>query len=144
MENFKDGCSCLGVDKVYEIWLTCCALHNWLLDIDGLSNKWNDGVLVSDWDGELGQMDFDGLRESIPISIAQLSTNLDPRNFDLSNMGPGEDVVGEIYHGDRGEEEDMDHDDLMTPVNSTSLVYIRRQLVVHFLIMFARNLIKWP
>jgi len=39
--------------------------------------------------------------ESIPNSIARLSTNLDPRNYDLSNMGPGEDVVGEIYHGDR-------------------------------------------
>jgi hypothetical protein len=143
-EFLKTGVRVYGVDKVDEIWLTCCALHNWLLDIDGLSNKWNDGVLVSDWDGELGQIDFDGLRESIPNSIARLSTNLDPRNFDLSNMGPGEDVVGEIYHGDRGEEEDMEHDDLMTPVNSMSLVYFRRQLVVHFSIMFARNLIKWP
>ena len=47
-------------------------------------------------------------------------------------MGPGEDVVGEIYHGDRGEEEEMEH----------GIVYFRRQLVVHILIMFARNLIK--
>ena len=94
----------------------------------------------------MGQLDFDGIRESIPNSIARLSTNLDPRNFDLSKMGPGEDVVGEIYHGDRGEEEDMEmeHHDLMTPVNSMSLVYFRRQLVVHFSIMFAHNLIKWP
>jgi hypothetical protein len=53
-------------------------------------------------------------------------------------MGPGEDVVGEIYHGDRGEEEEMEHG-LMTPVNSMSLVYFRRQLVVHFFIVFARN-----
>jgi hypothetical protein len=49
-------------------------------------------------------MDFDGLSESIPNAIAQLSTNLDPCNYDLSDMGPGEDVVGEIYNGDRGEE----------------------------------------
>ena len=145
----KTGVCVYGVDKVDEIWLTCCALHNWLLDIDGLSNKWNDGVLVSDWDGEMGRMDFDGLCESIPNSIARLSSNLDPRNYDISNMGPGEDVVGEIYHGDRGgedEEDDdcMEHGQLMTPVNSMSLVYFRRQLVVHFSIMFARNLIKWP
>ena len=38
----------------------------------------------------------------------------------------------------------MEHGQLMTPVNSMSLVYFRRQLVVHFSIMFARNLIKWP
>ena len=80
-----------------------------------------------DHDGEMGRMDFDGLCESIPNSIARLSTNLDPRNYDISNMGPGEDVVGEIYHGDRGgeeeeEEEDMEHGQLMTPVNSMSLV----------------------
>ena len=66
----KSGVCVYGVDKVDEIWLTCCALHNWLLDIDGLSNKWNDGVLVSDWEGELGQMDFNGLRVSIPNAIA--------------------------------------------------------------------------
>jgi len=46
-------------------------------------------------------------------------------------MGPREDVVGEIYHGDRGEEEEMEHG-LKTPVNSMSLLYFRRQLVVHF------------
>lgn len=28
------------VDKVLDqIWLTCCTLHTWLLDIDGLSDK---------------------------------------------------------------------------------------------------------
>jgi hypothetical protein len=58
------------MDKVDDIWLTCCALHNWLLDIDGLSGQWKDGVLISDWDGKLGWMDFDGLHESIPNSIA--------------------------------------------------------------------------
>ncbi len=66
----KTGIRVYGVDKVDDIWLTCCALHNWLLDIDGLSDQWNDEVLGSDWDGELGQMDFDGLGESIPNSIA--------------------------------------------------------------------------
>ena len=140
----KTGVRVYGVDKVDEIWLTCCALHNWLLDIDGISGQWNDGVLVSDWDGELGRNDFDGLRESIPNSVARLSTNLDPHNYDLSNMGPGEDVVGEIYRGDNGEKEEEIELDQMTHVNSLSLVFFRRQLIVHFTIMFARNLIKWP
>ncbi len=118
----KTGVRVYGVDKVDEIWLTCCALHNWLLNIDGISEQWNDGVLVSDWDGELGRMDFDGLRESIPNSIARLSTNFDPRNYDLSIMGPREDIVGEIYHGDSREEEEIELGQ-MTPVNSLSLVF---------------------
>jgi hypothetical protein len=92
----------------------------------------------------LGRNDFDGLRESIPNSIVRLSTNLDPRNYDTSNMGPGEDVVGEIYRGDKGEKEEEIELGQMTHVNSLSLVFFRRQLIVHFTIMFARNLIKWP
>ena len=104
----KTGVRVYGVDKVDEIWLTYCALHNWLLDIDGISSQWKDGVLISNWDGELGQMDFDGLYESIPNSISRLSTNLDSRNYDLSNMGPGEDIVGKIYRGDSREEEEIE------------------------------------
>ena len=142
----KSGVCVYGVDKVDKIWLTCCALHNLLLDIDRLSNQWKDGVLVSDQDGELGQMDFNGLRVSIPNSIARLSTNLDPHNYDLSNMGPGEDVVGKIARGDSGEKEEEEEIELgqMTPVNSLSLVFFQCKLIVHFTIMFACNLIKWP
>ncbi len=33
-----------GVDSVDYIWLTCCALHNWLLDIDGMNEIWVGGV----------------------------------------------------------------------------------------------------
>jgi hypothetical protein len=90
-------------------------------------------------------MDFNGLRVSIPNSIARLSTNLDPHNYDLSNMGPGEDVVGKIARGDSGEKEEEEEIELgqMTPVNSLSLVLFRRKLVDHFTDMFTRNLIKW-
>jgi hypothetical protein len=98
---------------------------DWLLDIDGISSQWKDGLLVSDWDGVLGQMDINGLHESIPNSIVQLSSILDPHNYNLSNMGPGEDVVGEIYHCDSGEEEEIELGQ-MTPVNSLSLVFILR------------------
>ena len=73
----------------------------------------------------MGHMDFNGLRVSIPNSIARLSTNLDPHNYDLSNMGPGEDVVGKIARGDSGEKEEEEEIELgqMTPVNSLSLVF---------------------
>jgi hypothetical protein len=26
------------------IWKTCCALHNWLLEVDGLDEQWDQGV----------------------------------------------------------------------------------------------------
>ena len=44
----KTGVQVYGVDKVDDVWMTCCGLHNWLLEIDGISGQWEDGVLVSD------------------------------------------------------------------------------------------------
>ena len=39
-----------GVEAVDKVWLTCCALHNWLLEIDGLDADWDSQTLptVSD------------------------------------------------------------------------------------------------
>ncbi|KAG7343056.1 hypothetical protein IV203_021001 [Nitzschia inconspicua] len=34
-----------------KIWKTCCALHNMLLEVDGLDEKWQDGV-PSHWEGD--------------------------------------------------------------------------------------------
>jgi hypothetical protein len=139
----KSGVCVYGVDRINEIWLTYCVMHNWHLDIDGLPGKRKDGVLVSNYDGELGQMNFGGLRESIPNLIARISINLDPHNYDLSDMRPGKDVVGEVYLGDRGNEEEIELR-IQTPVNSMSLAFFCRQLVIHFTIMFTPNIIKWP
>ena len=48
----KSGVRILGVDSVDYILFTCCALHNWMLDIDELSENWIGGVrqCVSDWE----------------------------------------------------------------------------------------------
>lgn len=36
----KSGVRIYEVNKVLDqTWLTCCALHTWLLDIDGLSGN---------------------------------------------------------------------------------------------------------
>ena len=40
----KTGIHCHNTEVSENIWMTCCALHNLLLDVDGLSHKWNDGV----------------------------------------------------------------------------------------------------
>jgi hypothetical protein len=36
----KSGVRLCGVDALYYVWLTCCALHNWLLEVDGLKEEW--------------------------------------------------------------------------------------------------------
>ena len=47
-----------------NIWLTCCALHNMLLDVDGLSAGWNNSVL-SDWELDSGDFKESDLPDSI-------------------------------------------------------------------------------
>ena len=38
-----------GMKNTYQIWLTCSALHDWLLKVDGLVKGWEHGV-QSDWE----------------------------------------------------------------------------------------------
>jgi hypothetical protein len=39
----KTGIRVHNTEVSDNIWMTCCALHNLLLDVDGLSHKWEDG-----------------------------------------------------------------------------------------------------
>ena len=141
----KSGIRIEGVDAVDKVWLTCCALHNWLLEIDGLNAEWSEiSIPGSDWEGELGDCDFEGINVRVPWSLARLSQRLDPRTLDLSGMGPGIDV------SEQRMQPDQDNDTNPVGVNGVKLVkgmslkVFRRKLVNHFKILFARNEIKWP
>ncbi len=94
---------------------------------------------VSNWTGPLGDLDFEGVREEVPNAIARLSTNLDPRNYDLSGVGPGEDVTGDDtvpYEHSRQL--------LTTSVSNLTLTQFRSRLVEHFDLSFHRNDLVWP
>jgi hypothetical protein len=140
----KAGVRIHGVDGVDEVWFTCCALHNWLLDIDGLNGEWENGVPTSDWEGTMGDMDFEGLHDGVAHTIARLGTNLNPRNYDSSGMGPGNDLVGEVYDVCDSDSEEGEDISTSLTINNLSLPFFRRQLVTHFSILFERNLIIWP
>ncbi len=50
-----------------DTMLMCCALHNLLLDVDGLSNGWRNGI-PSHWESTDGQFD---VRDE-PVAIQRL------------------------------------------------------------------------
>ena len=86
------------MDTVDSIWFTLWALHNWLLEVDGLTEEWVGGVhtVVSEWEGDIvGCLDYEGVPVEVPNALARLSANLDPHNFDSSGLGPGSDVMTE-------------------------------------------------
>ena len=49
----KTGIRVHNTEASDNIWLTCCALHNMLLDVDGLSNAWKSGAKPH-WELESG------------------------------------------------------------------------------------------
>ena len=93
----KTGICLGGVEKADKIFLTCCALHNWLLDVDGLSAPWEGAVstntvededeVMGGWDGEMGQHDEEDFGV-LPAAIRDLNNPVAMRNYDQSGMGP--------------------------------------------------------
>ena len=71
----KSGIRVHNTEVADNIWLTCCALHkNMLLDVDGLSKAWKNGVR-SHWELESGEFGND----DIPFTIRRL---VDPNGTD--------------------------------------------------------------
>jgi DDE superfamily endonuclease len=147
----KTGVRLHGVEATDKIWLTCCALHNFLLEADGLHEEWNNGV-PSDWEGDLGFHNSADVTTHAPFALHRLhaSSYEQLRRYDTSGMGPGRDLSSEqdvmdmdfnIFHsgsipypGDIG----------IRVVKNLSLDYFRHRLVEHFNILFRQGKIQWP
>ena len=76
----KAGIRLHGVDAADNVWMTCCALHNWLLEIDELSLP---------WDGEFGLHDIEDGSMNVPFALSRLQNGEARRQYDSSGMGPG-------------------------------------------------------
>lgn len=150
----KTGIRLHGINATDKMWKTCCALHNFLLDEDGLNEQWNDGVLA-DWQGEMGNHNSSDVRRHVPFSVRRLTED-ELRGYDTSGMGVGDDesiVESPSSTNNDGDSTDTDSTPNLgaTPnvgvvrrVRDLSLDYFRERLVEHFDIQFKNNRIKWP
>lgn len=142
----KTGIRLHGTDAADKTWATCCALHNWLLEVDGLDQP---------WDGALGDVDTDDL-ESIPFALRRLASPAEHRNYDTSGMGAGE----EEDEADGGEDGGLDEADEFAmgmetnvelaeedgahDITKMSLATFIEKLVHHFDITWRCNKLCWP
>jgi hypothetical protein len=80
----KTGIRLHSIESVDMIWMTCCALHNLLLEVDGLDHPW-DGVCIptSAWDGELGELEV----EEVPMAMRRALSPASIREYDTSSFG---------------------------------------------------------
>ena len=143
----KTGIRLHGTEAVDDLWATCCALHNMLLEADGLSAEWENGV-KSDWEGEMGNHDA----ADIPMIFRRVGGSA---TTDLSGMGRGGDEDMTVRHfgaaappspapAPAANANAAAAGPAPTPVRSLSLREFRGKLIEHFEILWGRREVVWP
>jgi hypothetical protein len=143
----KAGVRLRSAEAADNVWKTCCALHNWLLEVDGLDERWEQGV-PSEWEGRLGE--FDTTREveerGIPQAIERLQNPSILRSYDTSDQGIRNSVQTEA---DSNVAQNTSNNNATTwdgvvHVRDLSLVEFRARLIEHFDILYEQHKIQWP
>jgi hypothetical protein len=125
-------------DKIFK---TCVALHNWLLNYDGLDKEWKSGK-KSDWEGPLGV--YVPLTPSAARIFARVSSGTDSQNRHLG-FGLGNDASEHHVTGDERlrlidpTNQQYEVSDGSRVVRKMPLQLFRSKLVEHFDIQFNRH-----
>ena len=153
----KAGVRLHGIKAVDKVWLTCCALHNLLLE--------NDGRLETDeWLTELGDFDDEDIEQAIPQAITnRILQHGDIRRFDSSDMGRGNDYCEDLDDDEsqadsptieieqevlpEAEKEYLEKakdDKGIIRVRLLPLSVFRNRLIENFDILQSQGKVKWP
>ena len=118
----QKGVQAYDLEDADRVWMTCCALHNMLLDVDGLDELW-EGEIPSD------------------PSVGDTDT------FAIERLLNGEDCSRLIRHeGERNLNwvSDVASSGIVRDVNKIQMNDMRKKLVEHFDILFHNGGIVWP
>lgn len=154
----KTGIPLHGIEVCDRIWLTCCALHNFLLEEDGLDTGWNASRYLG---ADECDQDIEDIQELLGTALPRIPPSAvnDMLTHDSSGMGVGKDrTTEESDDSDEEDEDEEDNGDAMDvdvdadadgdpeaiPVCTLSLNSFRRKLIEHFNILWQRNQIQWP
>jgi hypothetical protein len=135
----KTGTRLQGMEVTTNVWKTCCALPNWLLAVDGMDGE---------WDGRIGQHGINDVTRHIPFALQRLEQGLDPRSYNASGMGPGndwadcDDVIMETNNNEECDDEAADGGNVRS-ARHLSLAFFRKKLKMHFDILFKHYQLVW-
>jgi hypothetical protein len=142
----KTGVRLHGVNACDKIWKTCCALHNMLLEIDGLDKRWESGI-PSDWEGNLGMFETADVQAHVPFAIRRLMAN-SLQTYDATTNHGDDDEVEVHLADERDPNEDVPLAQATVNgiriVRHLSLKFFKGRLIEHFDIQWGRNKIEWP
>jgi hypothetical protein len=128
---------------------TCCALHNWLLEVDGLDESWT---------GEWGDHDPQDVKRTIDLINQRLNSNemnnkgdkapnpnpnpnpnKGDKAYDCSGMGAGPSTTWRNTCDD--EEQNITSPEY---IRNVGFFTFRNYLVNHFDYLFRHNQVSWP
>ena len=128
-----------SITECDKLWLSCCALHNMLLDVDGLARNWEAGE-QSDWEiMHANSLTHDKHVNFVtPFAVTRLN-----RDFEMEANKTQEEDIPDLN------DDDSKIFDKFTVngkriVSKMPLLLFRKCLVEHFNIRFQRNDITWP
>ena len=139
----KYGLRLHSLMKSDSIWKTCCALHNMLLDVDGLADGWENGVRL-EWETE------EDCTQDLPFALRRLIKPGSSRNLDISGIGYGNDALTSTESvstsTNNNEEDELNVVNSMgqnrfvaRSINKRSLQQFRSKLIRHFNIAFHKK-----
>jgi DDE superfamily endonuclease len=144
----KAGIRIHSIEKADNIWATCCALHNWLLDIDGLAEQWNNGV-QTDWETDFGDLTTADIPRLRRHNVSE--SDDDDDDGDDDDDDDDDDSASEDDNDDDSEDEVgngdspiLDNGKPVKYVKDLSMKRFRSKLVAHFNISYKMGLVKWP
>jgi hypothetical protein len=128
-------------------WLTCCALHNMLLNADGLSTGWQHGVPLY-WQVEAnGQFELSDMLRAIQRLISPSEVR-DFLTIDRGGRRHAEDrvEVEEVVVDDNDDHNQFGNDRIIRVVSVTELTRreFRGMLVDNFNILYHQGRVSWP
>ena len=135
----------LCVGDVDKVWLTCCGLYSWLVEIDGYDVPY-DGITQS------SNPSFSDLTtEDIPFALRRLNDVTIDDIADLSGMGEGTDTTS-LNNINVADNEDVSDFGKSVACDITGTNVVRnlsfelfcRKLVIHFDIKYRKIELEWP
>ena len=146
----KNGIRVRGQENTDKIWLTCCALHNFLLEEDGLDCPWKNSFGIDIWlQPSFANHSNRALRKHLNIeNVTEAHRLLDTTFIGVRQGNIGEDDNPEVMYDSNSEtaEDNMggDPDAECIPVRLVPFEVFRQRLVEHFDILFSTQKLKWP
>mmetsp|Transcript_55611 Transcript_55611/g.126407 ORF Transcript_55611/g.126407 Transcript_55611/m.126407 type:complete len:530 (+) Transcript_55611:324-1913(+) len=158
----KTGIRLHGVEAIDHVWATCCALHNFLLEADGLNERWEEGV-KSDREGPMEDHD----EADVPLIFQRVRGGTVHTDFSGMGNGGDESPPGEAFGTERsgGSTAPNSRGSATSPAGGEASAIVgsagasasgrkevrmmefetfRQKLVTHFSIKWERKEIKWP